>query len=49
MLVGLSNGIWYKLIKADLKENIGLVENLENCSKPVWCTFEKIVNKKNKK
>lgn len=43
MLKGLSNGVWYKLIKADFKNKTGLVDGLENCSKPCWCSFEKII------
>ena len=41
MLIGISNGISYKLIDADLKNNTGLIDCVWGFY--VWCKFEKII------
>lgn len=41
MLIGISKEIKYKLLKADLSNNTGLIDNVWGF--PVWCKFEKII------
>jgi len=40
-IIGISNGIAYNLIDADLLNNTGLIDSvLGSC---VWCKFDKII------
>lgn len=41
MLIGISNGISYNLIDADLSNNTGLVDSVWGFY--VWCKFKKII------
>jgi hypothetical protein len=42
--IGYLNGVAYNLIDFDLGNNTGLVQ-LKEWIFPVWCTFDKIINK----
>jgi hypothetical protein len=47
MIIGISNGIKYKLLKVDIKNKTGLVDNVWGF--PVWCKFDKIIKNPPKK
>jgi hypothetical protein len=43
MIVGISKGIKYKLLKVDIDNKTGLVDNVWGFA--VWCKFDKIIIK----